>query len=178
MCQEVREKYHQDSAAQLIQIVDQQRKPLAVLSLAQVRRQKLLHQAVYLLAYTTGRRLCLTPSLLRKKECWELAGRTLVGAEESVFAATERLGTKYAGKYFSLVKQASFFDAPSFQFLDVYRLSFWAKKVLPEKETKNLFLDHLKFEKIITNYPSLLELTRSEERRVGKECRSRWSPYH
>ena len=24
----------------------------------------------------------------------------------------------------------------------------------------------------------LLILTRSEERRVGKECRSRWSPYH
>ena len=24
----------------------------------------------------------------------------------------------------------------------------------------------------------LLELIRSEERRVGKECRSRWSPYH
>ena len=24
----------------------------------------------------------------------------------------------------------------------------------------------------------LLELCRSEERRVGKECRSRWSPYH
>ena len=23
-----------------------------------------------------------------------------------------------------------------------------------------------------------LETTRSEERRVGKECRSRWSPYH
>ena len=22
------------------------------------------------------------------------------------------------------------------------------------------------------------ELSRSEERRVGKECRSRWSPYH
>ena len=22
------------------------------------------------------------------------------------------------------------------------------------------------------------ELTKSEERRVGKECRSRWSPYH
>ena len=26
-------------------------------------------------------------------------------------------------------------------------------------------------------YTSLLS-TRSEERRVGKECRSRWSPYH
>ena len=25
---------------------------------------------------------------------------------------------------------------------------------------------------------SLLQLLRSEERRVGKECRSRWSPYH
>ena len=25
---------------------------------------------------------------------------------------------------------------------------------------------------------SLIVLSRSEERRVGKECRSRWSPYH
>ena len=24
----------------------------------------------------------------------------------------------------------------------------------------------------------ILSLLRSEERRVGKECRSRWSPYH
>ena len=24
----------------------------------------------------------------------------------------------------------------------------------------------------------LVDVTRSEERRVGKECRSRWSPYH
>ena len=26
--------------------------------------------------------------------------------------------------------------------------------------------------------PAQFELRRSEERRVGKECRSRWSPYH
>src|SRR5258708_30855321 len=26
--------------------------------------------------------------------------------------------------------------------------------------------------------PSALRVTRSEERRVGKECSSRWSPYH
>ena len=26
--------------------------------------------------------------------------------------------------------------------------------------------------------PPLRNLIRSEERRVGKECRSRWSPYH
>ena len=28
------------------------------------------------------------------------------------------------------------------------------------------------------NYERLAKMTRSEERRVGKECRSRWSPYH
>src|SRR2546427_12026856 len=27
-------------------------------------------------------------------------------------------------------------------------------------------------------FMELAETTRSEERRVGKECRSRWSPYH
>ena len=36
----------------------------------------------------------------------------------------------------------------------------------------------------VTNYPEVLTdrpthyAERSEERRVGKECRSRWSPYH
>ena len=28
------------------------------------------------------------------------------------------------------------------------------------------------------NVKALQERSRSEERRVGKECRSRWSPYH
>ena len=28
------------------------------------------------------------------------------------------------------------------------------------------------------NYKEIEKYTRSEERRVGKECRSRWSPYH
>ena len=30
----------------------------------------------------------------------------------------------------------------------------------------------------INDDQALRERTRSEERRVGKECRSRWSPYH
>ena len=30
---------------------------------------------------------------------------------------------------------------------------------------------------IASNYVKV-DLNRSEERRVGKECRSRWSPYH
>src|SRR2546430_10483674 len=30
----------------------------------------------------------------------------------------------------------------------------------------------------ITSAPTIFSVERSEERRVGKECRSRWSPYH
>ena len=30
----------------------------------------------------------------------------------------------------------------------------------------------------VTDCPVLSVAERSEERRVGKECRSRWSPYH
>ena len=31
---------------------------------------------------------------------------------------------------------------------------------------------------IVDEKITLIDTTRSEERRVGKECRSRWSPYH
>ena len=33
-------------------------------------------------------------------------------------------------------------------------------------------------EQLKTNEENAYKLGRSEERRVGKECRSRWSPYH
>ena len=33
-------------------------------------------------------------------------------------------------------------------------------------------------EEIIKNQSAKIKIIRSEERRVGKECRSRWSPYH
>src|SRR2546423_15709448 len=33
-------------------------------------------------------------------------------------------------------------------------------------------------EKMLEQIESIAEERRSEERRVGKECRSRWSPYH
>src|SRR3712207_1052904 len=41
------------------------------------------------------------------------------------------------------------------------------------KEARN---NHTKA--VIGNRPSCMLTARSEERRVGKECRSRWSPYH
>ena len=34
------------------------------------------------------------------------------------------------------------------------------------------------FEKRMEVCKNVAEYKRSEERRVGKECRSRWSPYH
>ena len=44
------------------------------------------------------------------------------------------------------------------------------------------FVSHLLFNDFLPKYGKdevySGRLTRSEERRVGKECRSRWSPYH
>ena len=34
------------------------------------------------------------------------------------------------------------------------------------------------FAKVVFSFGMLMRSSRSEERRVGKECRSRWSPYH
>ena len=61
-------------------------------------------------------------------------------------------------------------------------------KKLKIAEQANYLISHLKEYKNDSSVP-FLELTlyncrifllemRSEERRVGKECRSRWSPYH
>ena len=33
-------------------------------------------------------------------------------------------------------------------------------------------------EDLLRKIAEVLDVNRSEERRVGKECRSRWSPYH
>ena len=48
------------------------------------------------------------------------------------------------------------------------RIAFLARKML------NSTLKKVQF----TLYGSFAKTYRSEERRVGKECRSRWSPYH
>ena len=42
----------------------------------------------------------------------------------------------------------------------------------------NLTLSSLEPEKGDSFFQRALRIIRSEERRVGKECRSRWSPYH
>src|SRR5689334_24229614 len=48
------------------------------------------------------------------------------------------------------------------------------------KAIRSPFLARLCFARTLYQNPSIISLptSRSEERRVGKECRSRWSPYH
>src|SRR2546430_2978994 len=45
---------------------------------------------------------------------------------------------------------------------------------------QDIYITHLDFElnRLYTNNKDGTFTDRSEERRVGKECRSRWSPYH
>ena len=48
-----------------------------------------------------------------------------------------------------------------------------------EISNEQLYADSLGSEPEVDSYLEVfLHLCRSEERRVGKECRSRWSPYH
>ena len=56
--------------------------------------------------------------------------------------------------------------------LDTYEdtLEWFVRMIAPDKPKTE---DPMVLETTIVNY-----MYRSEERRVGKECRSRWSPYH
>ena len=67
---------------------------------------------------------------------------------------------------------------------DKLELEIWTDgTILPEKALKlssKIMIEHLRFISGISEETIELPmaLCRSEERRVGKECRSRWSPYH
>src|SRR3712207_9398426 len=71
---------------------------------------------------------------------------------------------------------------------DVVSLVEKAQSAIEEEEAKSLeekirtqkfdLNDFLKQLQNIKKLGSLGSILRSEERRVGKECRSRWSPYH
>src|SRR3712207_9144528 len=75
---------------------------------------------------------------------------------------------------FDLANKARFFDAFLKKPISHNSFIIFHKKILQKM---------LIFSKIIRiirygEYRKLLWTSRSEERRVGKECRSRWSPYH
>ena len=53
--------------------------------------------------------------------------------------------------------------------------SSFVKKINRAPISKDYLQKQIKNEDVLLTYIGML---RSEERRVGKECRSRWSPYH
>ena len=61
--------------------------------------------------------------------------------------------------------------------MNQYETVFILTPVLSDEQMKETVA---KFEKVLTDNGAeiLNKEARSEERRVGKECRSRWSPYH
>ena len=68
--------------------------------------------------------------------------------------------------------------------LPLYALNEEGYKKIIELSSKS-YLDndvlsdpHLDFNELLVNNNGVAIFSRSEERRVGKECRSRWSPYH
>ena len=64
----------------------------------------------------------------------------------------------------------------------IYKDEGWSGGVMERPELDRLRDDAQKavFDAVLINDVDRLarDVTRSEERRVGKECRSRWSPYH
>ena len=50
--------------------------------------------------------------------------------------------------------------------------------VPPDAENSIKYIQEAVNSHAICGDGSFTKTTRSEERRVGKECRSRWSPYH
>ena len=58
------------------------------------------------------------------------------------------------------------------------RRSSAQKRVVPPDSVYSSRLVSMMVRRIMVSGKKSLALRRSEERRVGKECRSRWSPYH
>src|SRR5256885_4885214 len=61
------------------------------------------------------------------------------------------------------------------QAVKIFFLQASSKNLLPYSSRKILPSSSCK---ILLQVAKVFSLQRSEERRVGKECRSRWSPYH
>ena len=90
-------------------------------------------------------------------------------------------GKKYVGEWKEGYKTGQGTFSTSFG----YKFKYNVHSSLPKDWVNEFYIIMNNLDKVIpvkpTNYFSSLDIytwTRSEERRVGKECRSRWSPYH
>src|SRR3712207_3929063 len=70
-----------------------------------------------------------------------------------------------------------YFPSGSFQPICFTAVSFRMTERESEKSGENCRPFNICNCKVLTKLSSVIK-ERSEERRVGKECRSRWSPYH
>ena len=62
--------------------------------------------------------------------------------------------------------------------INMQSINFQTKEGLFEGEVRMKVFNKEHLDVLIRKIRKVKGITRSEERRVGKECRSRWSPYH
>ena len=92
------------------------------------------------------------------------------GLEALIETAVERVGAEQKAPY--VQAETDFTDKAAVEAEDRKRFAF-VNEIVNAVETRKI---HTKQKNIHDKVDNIL--TRSEERRVGKECRSRWSPYH
>ena len=116
---------------------------------------------------------------LRSNEETEINGQGPAIAEADIKKLYEKLDTLSDGDI--LVLAGSIPDVmPGSMYMDIMRhLQNKDLKIVVDA-TKDLLVNVLQYHPFLIkpNNHELGEIFRSEERRVGKECRSRWSPYH
>src|SRR5260221_5610172 len=97
----------------------------------------------------------------RSKQGLEGRGAGLVGQRE-IFAILRAVGCEHVARIGVVARERIFLD---------YR-----GQIIERHETPQMQISwDILFRSFLERLP---DRNRSEERRVGKECRSRWSPYH
>ena len=126
------------------------------------------HSKVIILAAGEGKRL--HPLTLDKPKCMvEIFGKRVLEWQLEIFKQFNindiTIVTGYMAEKINL-QSLTYFNNPDYSSNNMVETLFCARDKL--KGSVIVVYGDIIFEKVV----------RSEERRVGKECRSRWSPYH
>ena len=89
----------------------------------------------------------------------------------SIFYVFKGLLVVTAPLYFNFVETINIFKLLLIENENFYRYLDWI-------ESKNILITLISLSFLVNILLTIVNFKRSEERRVGKECRSRWSPYH